>query len=165
MKELLLQYARFNIWANKRMTDVMLSLDEAVTDQQINSSFPSIRQTVYHTWGAEDIWLQRLELTEQASWAPSGFTGSFATACQKWMQVSEGLAAFTERQFDDKAFSHVFQYYSLKKESFKNPVSGALMHAFNHSTYHRGQLVTMLRQVGVTKIPETDLIAFIRKTS
>jgi uncharacterized damage-inducible protein DinB len=39
------------------------------------------------------------------------------------------------------------------------------MHVFNHGTYHRGQLVTMLRQVGVTEIPQTDYIAFVRTTT
>jgi uncharacterized damage-inducible protein DinB len=33
---------------------------------------------------------------------------------------------------------------------------------FNHATYHRGQLVTMLRQIGAEKIPATDFAAFVR---
>jgi uncharacterized damage-inducible protein DinB len=39
-----------------------------------------------------------------------------------------------------------------------------LAHVFNHNTYHRGQLITMLRQVGVTDLPQTDLIFFYRQT-
>ena len=46
---------------------------------------------------------------------------------------------------------HVFQYYNSKKEHFKSPVYQMLMHVFNHGTYHRGQLVNMLRQLGVEK--------------
>ncbi|MGZ3851281.1 MAG: DinB family protein [Flavisolibacter sp.] len=38
-----------------------------------------------------------------------------------------------------------------------------LLHAFNHGTYHRGQLVNMLRQLGVDKIPGTDFIAWSRR--
>jgi uncharacterized damage-inducible protein DinB len=66
-------------------------------------------------------------------------------------------------QYEDKSFSHVLQYYDKKKQSFKTPVVDVLMHLFNHSAYHRGQLVTMIRIAGGTKIPATDFIAFVRK--
>jgi uncharacterized damage-inducible protein DinB len=55
----------------------------------------------------------------------------------------------------------VLQYYTRQKKSFKTPVSGVLLHIFNHATYHRGQLVTMLRQAGEKKIPGTDMITFL----
>ncbi|MCW3088046.1 MAG: hypothetical protein JWQ78_1432, partial [Sediminibacterium sp.] len=41
-------------------------------------------------------------------------------------------------------------------------VKEILLHLFNHGTYHRGQLVTLLRQVGVEEIPRTDYIEFSR---
>ncbi|WP_223233283.1 DinB family protein [Chitinophaga sp. CF418] len=34
----------------------------------------------------------------------------------------------------------------------------------NHSTYHRGQLVNMLRQVGFTQLSSTDLATYYRVT-
>ncbi len=160
MKELLLQMARYNTWANKQFIDVLLKLDEDVWDMEITSSFPSIRKTVYHLWSAEDIWLQRLNLAEQPQWAESVFSGNFATALEKWQNASQALQTFVENQYDDEAFRHVLQYYNLKKVSFKIPVYMVLMQAFNHATYHRGQLTTMLRQAGVKKIPGTDLHTF-----
>ena len=60
------------------------------------------------------------------------------------------------------AFEHEFMYRNTKKEQFKQPVFQMLLHLFNHQTYHRGQLITMLRQVGVTKIPATDFIEWCR---
>jgi uncharacterized damage-inducible protein DinB len=56
----------------------------------------------------------------------------------------------------ESSLDHVFQYYNRKKEHFKMPIYQMLHHVFNHSTYHRGQLVTMLRQLGVEKLPSTD---------
>lgn len=163
MKELLLQMAKYNLWANKRLIDVMLKLDEEDADKEIISSFPSLRSTVYHTWGAEYIWLQRLELTEQPVWIAKTFGGTFEAACAEWQRVSQVLVEFIERQFDDKALEHVFQYYNSEKKSFKDPVYEVLQHVFNHSTYHRGQLVTMLRQLGIEKLPQLDFIAYVRK--
>jgi uncharacterized damage-inducible protein DinB len=60
-------------------------------------------------------------------------------------------------------FQHEFIYLNLKKEQFKQPVYQVLVHVFNHGTYHRGQLVTMLRQLGIEKIPQTDYIVWSRK--
>jgi uncharacterized damage-inducible protein DinB len=163
MKELLCRYAQYTIWANKRLIEVLLKLDDSILDAEVNSSFASIRKTVYHIWSAEFVWLQRLELAEHPLWMEHEFKGTFQEACEAWVKTSEALLAFIERQYDDKALEHVFQYYSpFKKENFKRPVHVALLHVFNHSTSHRGQLITLLRQAGVTKIPETDLIAFAK---
>ncbi|HEY9177304.1 MAG TPA: DinB family protein [Flavipsychrobacter sp.] len=163
MKELLQQLARYNIWANKQFADILLKADDEILDREITSSFPSIRTTVYHMWSAEDIWLQRLQLVEQPVWAQSVFNGNFDEAVRKWQEASNELLAFVERQYNDEAFRHVLQYYNLKKVSFKVPVYAVLTQVFNHATYHRGQLVTMMRQAGIKKIPGTDFHLFATK--
>ena len=163
MKELLLQYAQYNVWANKRVTDAMHKLDDRAEDKEIPSSFPSLRTTVYHTWSAEYIWLQRLQHTEHTVWIESEFNGTFAEACREWLLVSGALIHFTEQQPDDKALVHLLRFHDRSKVSYKMPVFQVLQHVFNHSTYHRGQMVTMLRQAGVKEIPQMDFILFARK--
>lgn len=163
MKELLIQYANYNIWANKRMVDALLKLSPEQWDMEINSSYNSIRKTAYHSWGAEDVWLQRLQLFENWRFVGNDLHIPVAEACEKWLQTSEALKAFIEKQFDDAALEHVFQYYDSEKVSHKQPVGMTLMHVFNHATYHRGQLITMLRQAGVTKIPYTDFMGYVRR--
>ncbi len=163
MKESLLQYAEYNAWANKRVTDALLKLDDGLVDREIVSSFSSARDTVCHTLGAEYIWLQRLQLAEHPVWLGSGYDGTFAEACAFWTKVSADLVHFVAKQFDDRALQHVVQYYDRAKVAHKTPVNEVLHHVFNHSTYHRGQLVTMIRQCGATQIPGTDFIAFVRK--
>ena len=63
----------------------------------------------------------------------------------------------------EMALEHVFQYYNSKKEMFKQPVWQMILHVLNHGTYHRGQLVNMLRQLGIEKIPQTDFVVWSRK--
>ena len=162
MKELLQQYAGYNVWANKLIIDALLKLDEGAVDREINSSFRSLRKTVYHTWGAEYVWLQRLQLVEHPVWVANDYAGSFEEACTNWQNSSQVLSEFVGKQFDDKALTHVVQYYDSKKNAHKTPVYQVLHHVFNHSTYHRGQLVTMLRQAGVLEIPGTDFIGYVR---
>ncbi len=163
MKELLIQYANYNIWANSKMVDLILKLSPEQLDKEINSSFNTIRKTVYHSWGAEYVWLQRMELIENWVYTGNDLHVPLDEACTKWLQTSEALKVFIEKQYDDKALEHVFQYYDSEKVSHKQQVSQTLMHVFNHATYHRGQLVTMLRQVGVTKLPSTDYMIWVRR--
>ena len=163
MKEMLLQYAEYNVWANKMVIDATLQLDESLVDKEVVSSFPSVRATLYHVMGAESVWLQRLHLVEHPVWLPATFEGSFAEACHEWQKFSGELVKFVSDQYDDKAFQHVCMYNDMKGNPWKTPVNQILQHVFNHSTYHRGQLVTMLRQLGETKIPGTDFIGFVRR--
>jgi uncharacterized damage-inducible protein DinB len=62
----------------------------------------------------------------------------------------------------EEMLSENLAYKNLKGDPFVQPVSEILLHLPNHGTYHRGQLVTMLRQLGVEKIPQTDYILFSR---
>lgn len=163
MKELMTRYARYNEWANKRLIEVMLPLNEELLSTASASSFESLEQTVLHLWSAESIWLQRLQLEEKPIWQQSSFSGSFSSLCEAWTHTSGELTAFVRSQYNDQAFDHVLQYYNLKKQSMKQKVSDVLLHTFNHATYHRGQLITMLHQRGVTKLPATDFIAFVGK--
>ena len=162
MKELLLQYAQYNAWANKLIIGAMLKLGDEDIKREIISSFPSVYATVCHTWSAESVWLQRLQLAEYPQWF-GDFQGPFTEACDNWLQASADLVNFVEKQYDDRALQHVLQYYDRAKVSHKTPVHQVLHHVFNHSTYHRGQLVTMVRQLGAKDIPGTDFIAFARR--
>jgi uncharacterized damage-inducible protein DinB len=165
MKEVLLSLAQYNIWANDRILGVLQSLTNEQLEQPVESSFPSIRATLQHMYGAEDIWLQRLQLVEHPIWKGSDESKPLFEVAESLRATSTSLLEIIEKAFDDRVFTHVFQYYDMHKQSYKMPVSECLLHIFNHDTYHRGQLVTMLRQLGINKIPSTDFITWQRTTS
>lgn len=160
MKELLQQYAAYNLWATKQLVDIINKLSEEEISREINSSFPSIYKTVQHLWTAEEIWWQRLKLVEHINVQSDKFAGTFAELAahlaKQNKQWTEWVNEATENQI-----THVFAYVR-NKEQIKMPVYQMLQHVFNHATYHRGQLVTMLRQLGVEKIPSTDFTTFCR---
>lgn len=162
MKELFIQYANYNLWANQLMTDAIRALPENIQHQEIKSSFPSLFKTVLHVWNAENIWWQRIKLLEVVTQPGPDFQGDFNELSQKLLQQNKLWLDWVSNA-PQHMFNHVFEYRNLKKELFKQPVSEVLMHLFNHGTYHRGQLVTMLRQAGVEKIPATDFIVWSRK--
>jgi len=161
MKELLSQYASFNVWATQRITDVILQLPEEKIHTEITSSFPTLYKTVLHLLDAESIWWQRLKLQEHIERPSETFTGSFAELQKKLLQQSALFSDWVSNA-NEPQLQHVFAYMR-EKEQQKMPVCDMLLHLFNHNSYHRGQLVTMLRQSGVAKIHSTDFGAYLRE--
>ena len=160
MKELLQQYAAYNIWATKLLTDRISKLPDEAINKEIISSFSSLYKTLRHLWLAEEVWWQRLKLTENIVLESEKFTGSFKEMvdilAKQSTQFKDWIDNATENQL-----VHVFAFVR-QKEQLKMPVYQMLHHVFNHASYHRGQLVTMLNQLGADKIPSTDFSTFCR---
>ena len=62
VKEMLQNYARFNQWAHERLLDAIGGLSADQHHAIVPSSFDSLYKTVFHVWGAESLWLGRLNL-------------------------------------------------------------------------------------------------------
>ena len=161
MKELLQRYASFNVWANQKLLERISRLTDEQIRQEITSSFPGIFKTVLHLWDAESIWWQRLKLSEQIDVPSANFSGNYGELEKSLLKQSLQWEEWVNNA-NDNQLQHVFAYQNSKKEQFKQPVNEVLLHLFNHGTYHRGQLVTMLRQLGADDIPHTDFIVFSR---
>lgn len=162
MKQLLTRMARYNAWANERMIEVLSLLGEEQIDQHIESSFPSIRKTVLHVWGAEDVWLLRIQGQEKPPFRGMEFSGTFKELLAQWRVSSAQFISVAARLPETMESMPTIRFYNLKGDLCNDPLDAVLQHVFNHSSYHRGQLVTILRQLGVTSIPATDFIVFSR---
>lgn len=162
MKELLLQLARYNLWANQLLISTIQSLSDEQHRAEVKSSFPSLFTTIQHMWDAESIWWQRVKLSEKVTRPSDEFTGTFQELSSSLLNQDKQWIDWIQ-QGQEHLFQHEFIYYNSKKEKFKQPIYQMLLHLFNHGTYHRGQLVTMLRQLGIEKIPQTDFIVWSRK--
>lgn len=162
MKEICSQYAAFNVWATEKMLNAALKLSDEQLHTEVKSSFTSIYATFLHMWDAESAWWQRIKLIDQIQ-VPSL---SFKPTMQ---EVAEGLSNQDKlwqqwiNNSPEHAFNHVVAYRNSKREEFKQPVWEIILHVINHSTYHRGQIVTMMRNIGVTEIPGTDYVLFTRR--
>ncbi len=161
MKELLKQYAAYNIWSNQKIANVILNLTEEKQQAELPSSFSSIYKTVLHMWDAESIWWQRMKLQDRLVIPSENYKGTMVDIINGLAQQSNQWAEWISNA-SDLAIDHVFQYQNTRKEQFKQPIYQMLLHVFNHGTFHRGQLVNMLRQLGVEKIPPTDFILWSR---
>ena len=161
MKEQIVSYAAFNLWANQLIISAVNQLPAGKLEEKIISSFDSIHSTLLHIWNAESVWYQRVKLQERIIMPIDNFKGDGAELGQLLLQQSKLWSEWAGAA-SEAALDHVFQYCNSKKEYFKQPVWQVMMHVFNHGTYHRGQLVTMMRQLGVEKIPGTDFVLWTR---
>lgn len=163
MKKLLLQLAAYNLWANKLLLKKLATLPRDIIEKDMGSSFKSINDTLYHIMEADFVWWQRLQLQEMVRLPDEGLKNDFEEMSKEILRLSANWVDLVKESSEIK-LDHVFGYHNSKKAYFKQPVKEALMHVFNHQTYHRGQIVTMLRQNNIDKIPATDFIEFTRSS-
>jgi uncharacterized damage-inducible protein DinB len=162
MKVILTQLSAYNVWANQLLLDAINQLPEEKQKQEVPSSFKTLYTTLFHMYDAESIWWQRMKLQERVSIPSENFSGDLKELSNNVLhqnsQWNEWIANANVHQLE-----HVFHYQNSKREQFRQPIYQMLIHLFNHGTYHRGQLVNILRQLGEEKIPRTDFIDWSRK--
>jgi uncharacterized damage-inducible protein DinB len=153
----------FDAWANARLFRALAALSTEQYARPLGSSFSSIRDTMAHIVAAEWIWLQRWH-----GESPSAFP-EWAAAPDRAELRSRLDAIEAERDafldgLSAADLQRVVSYRNLKGEPWAYPLGMQLVHVLNHSTYHRGQLATMCRQVGAAA-PATDLLVFLDETT
>ncbi len=151
----------YNRWANHRTLDAVVPLDEEAFTRDLGSSFASVRDTLAHVLAAEWVWLRR--------WRGSSPTGTPEDWDLSTLEAIRGRWAEVEREREeflsgltDEDLHRAMAYRNTAGEAFENTMGQMLRHVVNHSSYHRGQVVTMLRQLGAEPAG-TDLIQFYRE--
>ncbi len=163
MKSLLLNYTNYNVWANDRIiTFLKDNVSDEQLDKEIVSSFPSLRKTLFHIWDAEGIWLARLNGNSSSLGSSHGFNGNTEDGYSAILSNSKKFVALVEAK-EETYFQQLLLYANIKGDKFENIIHDAIQHCMNHSTFHRGQIIMMLRQLGFTKLFATDYIAFRRQ--
>jgi len=164
MKELLKSYTKYNIWANERICKVLETLNPALLDKELISSFNTVRKTIYHIWDAETIWYKRLTGKSLSTWPSESFEGDFAEFQTQFLGRAGKFFMYVLNK-DSKQLEQDLTYKNIEGKTFTNKIVNIIQHVVNHSTFHRGQIITMLRNLGITELPSTDYIAFIRESA
>ena len=155
---------QFNAWANGKIVEILTKVDENFFDAEVKSSFPSIRKTLHHMWDAEQIWLTRLKGGEATTWPSATFKGGKDELLNGFLADTKNLTAFIADK--DRAYlDGKITYKNTKGIEFSNVIEEILFHVVNHGSFHRGQIITMLRELGFKDFPAQDLIAYLRQNS
>jgi uncharacterized damage-inducible protein DinB len=161
-KQYFIELATYNCWANKIVIGWLDKITTAQWQQPVVSSFESLEATALHITGAETAWLARLNNEASPAWLPSTFKGTKEEMIERWEKASNGLKAYID-DFEELALSYNLSFKRINGEQSTMRYYEIFAHVFNHSTFHRGQIVTLLRQVGFTELGSTDLLMYFRK--
>jgi uncharacterized damage-inducible protein DinB len=151
----------YNYWARDRLLGAVAPLPAEQFTRDLGSSFRSIRDTLVHTYSAEWVWFSRWQGESPTSPIPFDRFADVASLASAWRELEQGVRAFVVAQ-TGAAVERVYDYQLMNGSPGRTPFWQMVHHVVNHGAYHRGQVVTMLRQLGAKAI-STDAIAYYRE--
>jgi uncharacterized damage-inducible protein DinB len=149
-------------WASARIFAAAEALTEEQLEAPVVSSFPSIRATLAHLVASEWIWLQRWQGVSPKAPPEWARDSGLAELKARLAEIEAERGAFLDR-LTDADLEAVLTYHAPDGLAFSHPLGDLLRHVVNHSTYHRGQTVTLLRQQGHQMLPNTDFVRYLRE--
>ncbi len=142
----------YHVWANKVLLERMRELPSNVLYDEVSSSYPTIAKTFSHIYVVDVMWLETLKGMDmqealEVSMALVEETNSYSA--NKFIESNEELAIQYQEWINSQSDLE-------KRINLNNPWTGPretayseiLFHVANHGTYHRGNITTMLRQLG-----------------
>ncbi len=145
----------FNYWAKNQMMGAVSELTGEQFLRDLSSSFPSIRNTLVHMMSAECRWLSVWQGSPVAPLKPDDFP-DVASVASCWEEVEQDMRSFTAVLTDvDRSVSVPQPDGGVS--AF--PLKQLMQHVVNHASYHRGQVATLIRQLGATPA-KTDLVTY-----
>jgi uncharacterized damage-inducible protein DinB len=154
------QHFAYNKWANERTLEGIGTLTAEQVTRNLGSSFPSIRDTAAHIASAEWIWLRRWKGESPVSHPVWAKHAPMDVVSAKFTEVEVERSAWLST-LSDADMDRMLAFRLLNGQEDTQRLSAQLLHLVNHSTYHRGQIAGMTRQVGATPV-STDLIVYRR---
>ena len=164
IKDYLVELTDYINWAD----DIVIGWLAQITDEQWNrsasSSFGSIKETAVHIAGAKKIWIDFWKNDPEPVYLSKVFTGSRTELITIWKKASADLKDFIDN-FPVEKYMDLVKIMKPNAELSMMEFRKTVPHMVNHSTYHRGQLVTLLRQAGFYGFSNTDLFTFYSLTA
>jgi uncharacterized damage-inducible protein DinB len=153
-------------WANELALNAAAELSAEDLGREFNISHGSIFGTLLHMAGAEWIWLERWHGRSPAkneAWSlwTSESCPDLTSLNQRWRELIERRARFIS-EVGESELSAELSFKLLSGDPSSLPLVDQMQHVVNHATLHRGQVVGMIRQLGIAP-PSTDLLFYLRR--
>jgi len=153
-------------WANDLAMEAANNLADEHMRRDVGISHKSIFGTLVHMAGAEWIWLERWHGRSPAKaeawslWSPES-CADLALLKERWNQLVEQRTRFVS-ELDESKLAAELPFKLLSGDPSSMPLVNQMQHVVNHATMHRGQIVGMIRQLGIEP-PATDLLFYLRR--
>lgn len=155
------QILDYHYWARDRLLLATDALSAEQYARPMGNSFSSIRDTLNHIYQAESLWYSRWNGVSPTTF-PSDDLPDVASLRSRWtaleLKVREHVAGAGVT-----GLQRILQYRLMNGTEGASPLWQMVVHVVNHGTYHRGQVTTMLRQLGVAPAQSLDMITYFRE--
>jgi len=152
----------YDRWATQKQLDVVKTLSVEQYERELGSSYGGIRGTLVHIYGAQLIWYSRWKGTSPTSLAAVSEVPTFGVLREKWQRLQKDIQQYVSG-LTEETLNASLPYNDLKGNLNKQPLAHLIRHLINHSTYHRGQITMMMRQLDVAPPSSIDLITYYRE--
>ena len=153
-------------WANHLAMDAAGKLTDEHLRREVGISHKSIFGTLLHMAGAEWIWLERWHGRSPrkdeawSQWMPES-CADLAMLEQRWSKIVETRSKYVS-ELDESRLASELPFKLLSGDASSMRLCDQMQHVANHATMHRGQVVGMIRQLGIDP-PATDLLFYVRR--
>jgi uncharacterized damage-inducible protein DinB len=150
----------YDTWADLKLLEVIAAVTKDNYMKDLASSFGGIHGTLVHILSANKVWFARWTGKTPVLLEVEDFP-TVEVVKKQWDAYHCEIRNFVRSLTEEKLNAPLF-YTDFKGNSYTQPLFQLMQHRVNHSSYHRGQVVTMLRQMG-EKVVSTDMINYIRQ--
>ena len=153
-------------WANELAMEAAAKLPDEDLRRDVGISHGSIYGTLLHMAGAEWIWLERWNGRSPAKdkawllWTTDS-CADLAMLKERWRDLIDRRAQFIS-ELDEERLDAELAFTLLSGDPSSMRLVDQMQHVANHATLHRGQIVGMIRQLGIEP-PSTDLLFYLRR--
>ena len=151
----------FHYWARDRVFAAAEALSAEQYERPMGNSFASVRDTLNHVYQAEWIWYSRWNGVSPSAF-PSDEMPNLSSLRLRWTEL-EGKVREYLADAGESGLNRVIHYRLMSGKEGASPLWQMVAHVVNHATYHRGQVTTMLRQLGAAPAQSTDMITYFRE--
>jgi len=153
-------------WANDLAREAAGKLPDEDMRRDVGISHKSIFGTLLHMAGAEWIWLERWNGRSPAkaeAWSlwTTESCPDLAMLRERWTDVIDRRAQYISA-LDEARLGAELPFKLLSGDPSSMRLVDQMQHVVNHATMHRGQIVGMIRQLGIEP-PSTDLLFYLRR--
>lgn len=153
LKKIMSNYVDYNLWVNQQFVNWLSPKPDDLLYAEVPSSFSTIMKTLDHIWSTEEYWFSVISETAM-----------FEKKTENELSKEEIFDGLLNSSAKLKHLINSFSEEDLVEEvkitnpwfECELPISEYLIQVINHGTYHRGQIVTMGRNIGITDASNTD---------
>jgi len=149
----------FGRWANRMTLESAAALSTEEYARPVGGSFGSVQGTLAHIYGADWVWLERFRGRSPGGLPEGDDLLPLEDLARKWREVEAGQDAYIATLTQER-LAEPLSYVAFSGDAFTRRLGDALLHLANHGTYHRGQVATLLRQLGHKAI-STDFLRWV----